>query len=1236
MKRIITLIFSFLPFLLFAQTSIYDIQYSTDAANGYPSPFATNVYPFYDGPDITTGGIVTAANFDEGRYFISSSNGGAWSGIYIYDNSNSPEVGDSIVITGEVSEYYGLTEIKNLLSFEVKSSSNPLPVPTSISTAQVTDEAYEGVYVEIINCSVSQSFDDYGNWKANDGSGQCLVSSGIFNLEDINFPLAVGYPFSSVKGVITDYYGVSILPRNVDDLQSGNDGFVLTSEDTYVEGVKNVDVLVNTGLLNKSTSITSYELNMTYDNSVFTFLGINQTGTLSESKTVTDNSTIGNISLNFSGSISCDDISTLIKLRFIPANDGDGNLQFSTSSINGSEVDYLSAGFLIASGIAECDYAKADTVSIVQRPLLNIPSIVAPGETLFIECFASETTTSWDAELFFNDITVDLTISQADYNSDLEKWTLQATIPSVDYYELYNLKVTASGGIVDSVANSVKVIDQYKTDYYFIQITDTHLIGHSFYGDEGYETDETEIDDLNEVIKDINLLNPEFVLLTGDLINEGELEDFECLRNHSKTVELLKNFEVPVYIVPGNHDLGGWDDTPPPQGTARQEWWRFFGWRQRVIPPVEEEYYVHDYSFDYGDVHYVGMESSDNYDSYMHDVYGDKGFIPSQLTWLNNDLASVGSKTKVLFYHFDFNGDIDLATLGADMALWGHEHKNTDDFTHPYNIGTANVCDGTRAYRVIRVSDGNLTPENTIYTNSSSQNLDISYSAENNGTSDYLEATITNNHDLSFNYGLVKFIMPKSTEGYNVTNGNLKQVIYNGSNNICYVEVIIPASGQVTTTIEKKTSNNITSIYEIQYTTEAGDGTYPSTLNGQTVNTGGIVTAVNYYGGRYFISSSEGGAWNGILVYDDNYSPSIGDSILITGQVTEYNGYTELINLSSFEVKTESNTLPLTAKISTVDVLTEAYEGVLVEIEDCYVSGDFNEYGTWMINDGSGDCEIRYGVYSLMYDEFTLINNYPFNYVIGVVGSNSNHNTIHPRGLSDIQSADDGFILITDDKSVSNNSLVSIPVKLSIIKPYENISNYTLKVQYNSEVFQYDGYDEANTISELGSIIDNLTEGNIELNYSGTTTCEKTDTLVKLNFTPITSGSANIQFNGTSINGFDLEYSIVGDLESTYENTTKVGDLNSNSLFKCYPNPFSEEIFIEYEILQKASVNISIYNSAGQLIKILINEIKNQGQYFVKWNGTNDSGAKVDSGVYFYKYILDGKLTAAEQMVFIK
>ncbi len=799
MKFFTSIILSLLPFFLFGQISIFDIQYTTEAGDGtYPS--------LYAGETVTTGGIVTVANYNGGRYFIASSNGGSWNGLFIYDNTNATAVGDSIVITGQVFEYNGMTELTEITAFDVVSSGNPLPDPANIATSAVTDEAYEGVLVQVSDVNVTSAFDEYDNWNIDDGSGECVVRSGIYNLANDGFPLFVDYPFSYVTGIVTDYYGTCILPRYREDMQSAADAFVLYTEEHFADGSTNFNLPVKAALLNQSGNIASYQFTMTYDASVFTYNGAETTGTLSEAGTVTDNSTAGEINLNYTGNVTCEDVSTLIKLNFTPAAEGLANLQFASVFINGDEVSYIAAGAL-ESGSVGCDAPKADTLTIVQRPLMNIPAIAAPGETFEIECFAPESTADWNARLLFNELSVDLTIAETEYNAGLDKWTLQTTLPAVDYFELYDLEVTGTGLVTDTVANAVKVIDQYKTDYYFVHITDAHLPGHTFWGDPGYENDDSEMVDLEAVIEDINLINPEFVLFTGDVLNEGEMEDFECLRHHTKVVELLEQFEVPVYVVPGNHDLGGWESTPPSQGTARKEWWRFFGWRQRVVPPVQEEYYVHDYSFDYGNVHFTGLESSDNYDGYMYDVYGEKGFIPSQLTWLSNDLAAAGDKAKVLFYHYDFNGDIDLNALGADMALWGHTHSDTDDFTHPYNIGTDNICDEASAYRVIRVNNGSLTPESTIYANGFGQNLDITFSDENNGTVDSLSAAINNGYYQNFAHTLVKFIMPQGE--YTVSNGTLKQIIPANGKNICYVEVPVEASTEVVVSIKKNDPNAI-------------------------------------------------------------------------------------------------------------------------------------------------------------------------------------------------------------------------------------------------------------------------------------------------------------------------------------------------------------------------------------------------------------------------------------------
>jgi len=1232
-KYLITAISLILCKLTIAQTSIYDIQYTTNAGDGsYPSS--------YNGQIVTTGGIVTANNYLTGQYFISSSKGGAWNGLFVYSNINVPSIGDSILITGTVTEYNGYTEIKSLTSFSVKSTGNPLPETAKITTTQIWWEAYEGVLVEINNSNVSTVFDGNGNWKVDDGSGECEISTGIFNLKDYGFPVIQNYPFSQIIGVIgINSWSKKLHPRSINDIQSEANALIISTDNKSVDNTTSLELPVKISILNQSEAISTYSLRIQYDPAIFEYTGFDKTGTISESGTITDASTAGSIILSFTGSFSCDNIATLVKLSFTPIIYGSADLQFTGTAVNGVAIPYPSAGILEYAS-SECAIPIGDTLTIVQRPLLNIPSIVVPGQEFNIVCFAPESTTDWGAELFFKDIVVPLNITQSSYNTELDKWTLTTTIPEVDIYELYDLRVTASDGISDDVTNAVKVIDQFKTNYYFVHITDTHLPGHTFYGVSGYETDESELADLYEVIKDINLIRPEFVLLTGDLVNESELEDFECLRNHTLAVEMLEKFEVPVYLVPGNHDLGGWDLTPPPTGTARKEWWRFFGWRQREIPPTKSEYFSHDYSFDYGNVHFTGLEAYElygDYDDYMFDVYGNTSFTASQISWLNDDLAAAGDMTKVLFYHYDFKHELNLTTLGVDMALWGHTHVDAGDINaHPYNLSTASVCDGNKKYRVIRVNNRSLQAENTVSTYSGEETLSLSYNMINDGSLDSLSATIINNQNLSYSNGLIKFQMPLSNYGYSVKNGSLEQVMVSGSLAVCYVKVDILAANEKTVSIKRNLEEaSTTKIYDIQYTTIAGDGTYPSLLKGQTVTTGGIVTSINYLGGRYFISSSQGGAWNGLFVYDNTNTPTIGDSILITGTVTEYSGYTEILNLTSFEIKSTGNPLPETAKIQTNQITNEAYEGVFIEVSNCNVTSVFDEYGNWFVNDGTGTCEIRPGIYSLKDDNFPLILNYPFKSIIGVIAYNYGSISIQPRSRADIQSAENAFIIITEDQCLESSSDAELPVKIAILNPAETINSYTLKVQYDPLTFQYLGYNKTATISESGTITDASTEGNIELNYSGNASCDLISQLIKITFKPLASGTASLQFSGTEINESNLSYTLIGVLEYT-DPSTAIDDVRYSVFPQNFPNPFSTETKINFSLTKQAAVNVSVYNISGQLVKVLVNESKIPGEYTVVWDATTASGGKVENGIYIFKCMIDGKQSDSRQMIYMK
>jgi hypothetical protein len=79
-------------------------------------------------------------------------------------------------------------------------------------------------------------------------------------------------------------------------------------------------------------------------------------------------------------------------------------------------------------------------------------------------------------------------------------------------------------------------------------------------------------------------------------------------------------------------------------------------------------------------------------------------------------------------------------------------------------------------------------------------------------------------------------------------------------------------------------------------------------------------------------------------------------------------------------------------------------------------------------------------------------------------------------------------------------------------------------------------------------------------------------------------------------------------------NTPAVYSLNQN-----YPNPFNPSTVINYSMERKGKVNISIYNILGQHVKTLVDGEVEAGPNQVIWDGTDQEGSGVASGVYFYK-----------------
>ncbi len=84
-----------------------------------------------------------------------------------------------------------------------------------------------------------------------------------------------------------------------------------------------------------------------------------------------------------------------------------------------------------------------------------------------------------------------------------------------------------------------------------------------------------------------------------------------------------------------------------------------------------------------------------------------------------------------------------------------------------------------------------------------------------------------------------------------------------------------------------------------------------------------------------------------------------------------------------------------------------------------------------------------------------------------------------------------------------------------------------------------------------------------------------------------------------------------------------------------YPNPFNPTTTISYSLKDSAPVSVEIYNQKGQKVRTLVSEAKAAGTHSAVWNGTDDNGLGVASGIYYFK-MNSGKYSSTKKMILMK
>jgi hypothetical protein len=480
--------------------------------------------------------------------------------------------------------------------------------------------------------------------------------------------------------------------------------------------------------------------------------------------------------------------------------------------------------------IGQCAFAfagNANRNAALWRPRFATPAIVSlatPADRQFTaEIKASATAKNWSLSIS-NDLrewpcqVISGKYSRINRGTE-PGWQIKASIPAETPPELFTL-VAACNELTAVQGQSVSVAPNFTDDFYILHLSDEQIVNEKhtnpsgqFYGSVGTA------EEMKWMQEPINLLNPRFVIITGDQVDyNGALDGWNNWHNwgyepgqHRRFTEkettdiqmrligMYKDshlgYRVPYVEAPGNHDV------PPTDklllGSTRK-------WHPIAVPIYESEFGQRSWSFRMGDIYVL-----------LHD-WTER----SLQTWAAQDYAkSLNDPTikfRIVGQHF--NTDKAFIPQTCDLMLVGHGHTTATLQSAPYYIyedgptfkygtggffnfrrnGSGWTCDQTTAPRDVKKDVWKLFGDHGTPRAVRSNRTDSMNISENS-------ITITNSLPQTFYDGRVRFLLPKGK--YAATNGKIlaQYDCQQATKTAVLVKVPIPATSSTTITISPAT-----------------------------------------------------------------------------------------------------------------------------------------------------------------------------------------------------------------------------------------------------------------------------------------------------------------------------------------------------------------------------------------------------------------------------------------------
>jgi len=232
-----------------------------------------------------------------------------------------------------------------------------------------------------------------------------------------------------------------------------------------------------------------------------------------------------------------------------------------------------------------------------------------------------------------------------------------------------------------------------------------------------------------------------------------------------------------------------------------------------------------------------------------------------------------------------------------------------------------------------------------------------------------------------------------------------------------------------------------------------------------------------------------------------------------------------------------------------------------------------------------------------------------------------------------------GFILkfpvetIMGFKPVDSNENISVVIKqqklsdiITLLLSFNDSDDiYALEAgfEYDNSCYTFEGFNR----EKIGNAftIHNYTDGLLRLAVASAEPIGDTEKTVELKFRQVKSSDTPV-----------ISYLIVNDYEIDISKINIADELPSDfRLYQNYPNPFNPSTVIAFDLPEASNTVLEIYNLLGQKIRSLVSKDLSPGHHSFEWDGKNERGEAVTSGIYLYRLRADSFIKT-EKMILLR